>query len=411
MSDSDKTSKKKGNTENKTSSRGNRDQNLLQALGISQEEKVELEKKLSLAVAFDSLSEHTFNFIYKDQLLEKQLKLLTTRLDSLGKFREEDKLLKQQYEAKQIKDTIYNLKSKAEQIAASKGYEKPFDRKYRNYNLLITIPIFGVFIILIIIDTIYTLSLSMFLFPLLCVAFLGPRMLKGSLLKKWHEFKEENKNQLYTENREDHIILKEYTQEILRNVRETLLEKKIPLQIIKFQLLSSDYEDLKVLGEYPVRNFPGEKQLLVSFEYPPGMEPFPIPEGFKQLQQSEQKPEKNFVVLTELKAKNGIISDFLPSLKDKFAKEINEMLNNSELVKGPDDILSIIPNYSEKLAVYCPCREIVNDFNIQICNWKDQFKFYLFVGETCKCGETIYALSLIDENDEIPDELKIIFSN
>ena len=32
-------------------------------------------------------------------------------------------------------------------------------------------------------------------------------------------------------------------------------------------------------------------------------------------------------------------------------------------------------------------------------------------GKKCKCGESVYALSLMDETAEIPEELKDIFAN
>ena len=46
---------------------------------------------------------------------------------------------------------------------------------------------------------------------------------------------------------------------------------------------------------------------------------------------------------------------------------------------------------------------------VNICNWKNEFKFYLFEGRQCKCGDQIYAISLMDEDDEIPEELKDVF--
>ena len=85
------------------------------------------------------------------------------------------------------------------------------------------------------------------------------------------------------------------------------------------------------------------------------------------------------------------------------------MLNESEFSKTPHDFTTIIPNYSENLAIYCVCGDVVEITNIQICDWKNQFKFYLFEGKECKCGETIYALSLMDESDKIPEELHDIF--
>ena len=69
----------------------------------------------------------------------------------------------------------------------------------------------------------------------------------------------------------------------------------------------------------------------------------------------------------------------------------------------------IIPDYSPDLGIYCVCGELAKFSNVQYCNWKNQLKYYLFESEECDCGEKIYALSLINDDDKVPDELKDIF--
>ncbi|NVM38088.1 MAG: hypothetical protein HWN81_21010 [Candidatus Lokiarchaeota archaeon] len=209
------------------------------------------------------------------------------------------------------------------------------------------------------------------------------------------------------------MVLKNFTGETLDNVRARLLELKVPLQLIKFTLYSRDYENLRLLNQ---KNIRGTMQYFFAFEYPEGVEPFPLPQQLMQYQEpiipekkKEEKLEKNFVVLTEMKGKDGIINYFVPTLKDKLADDINDMLNNSKFNKASNDFATIIPNYSEKMAIFCICGDVVEINNVQICNWKDQFKFYLFEGEQCNCGESVYALSLMDESAEIPEELKDIF--
>ncbi|GAG76230.1 unnamed protein product, partial [marine sediment metagenome] len=66
-------------------------------------------------------------------------------------------------------------------------------------------------------------------------------------------------------------------------------------------------------------------------------------------------------------------------------------------------------NYSADLAIYCICGEIAKIGTVNVCNWKKKFKFYLFEGRQCKCGDQIYAISLMDEKDEIPEELQDVF--
>ena len=210
------------------------------------------------------------------------------------------------------------------------------------------------------------------------------------------------------------MILKSYTGDILNNIRSSLLDMKVPLQLIKFILHSRDYENLKLINQRTMR---GTNQYFFSFEYPPGMEPFPIPEILLQQEQqisselkATTKPEKNFIVLTEMKGKDGVLTSFMPSLKSTLADKINDMLNNCDFASATKTFNEIIPN-SNELPIYCVCGELAEFNTIQICNWKNQFKFYLFEGKECKCEETIYVLSLMDDDTEIPKELKEIFSS
>ena len=119
--------------------------------------------------------------------------------------------------------------------------------------------------------------------------------------------------------------------------------------------------------------------------------------------------EENFIVLKSLKAKNGIIENFVPTLKEDIVIEINNLLNKCEFTKSTQDINIILPNYSPKNAIYCKCGEYVEIENVLICKLNDYFNFYLFEGKPCKCGEKIYAISLMDEDTDVPEELKEIF--
>lgn len=390
-------------------------QNLLESLGLTQRDQEEVEKKLFLVKYFDFISEQTFNLIYKNKFFEKYTKEFTQRVETLGDYREEDKILKKGFKEKQIIESIYRLKERAEEIAANNGVTKSIEKRLQKLNFLVIIPIFGITIALMVIQLLLGLDLMLLAFPLLCVGCFAPNIIKGSLLRKMYNFQEEHKNELYTENREDLVVLKGYINEILENLRSSLLEKEVPLQIIKFQLLSGDYGSVQVIKQQVMRGMLGQKQNLVCFEYPQGMEPFPIPEQWQQKypvpgQKKAEKREKNFVLLSELKAKDGKIESFVPYLKEPLADKINEMLNNCEFTENTENIEDILPKYSSDLPIYCTCGEISGIQNIQVCNWKKQFKFYLIIGKQCKCGETIYALSLMDENAEVPEDLKEIFT-
>ncbi len=380
-------------------------QMIQEALGIKPEVIQDIEDKLFISRFLDYFVEETLDFIHKDRMIEQYIKRLTDTASKLEMGNEEDKLLKINYEEKKVLELIQKLKVRAEELALSKGINTSVDKRLRKLSLIISVPLLAAIIGLMFIPNLDIL----FLFPLLCVFCMLPQLLRSSVLKKWLRFKEENKNEVYTQNREDIMILKSFVNDVLNNIRTNLIELKVPLELIKFGLYSRDYENLQLINQRMMR---GVSQFYFVFEYPEGMEPFPIPESLQQYQQPlfpEKKYEKNFIVLTEMKGKDGIIQIFIPSLKDKLAKQINQMLNDSEFSESPLNFKEIIPDYSKEMGIYCICGELADITNVQICNWKNEFKYYLFQGKQCKCGESIYAVSIMDEEAEIPEELKEIF--
>ncbi|MHA1803110.1 MAG: hypothetical protein ACTSU4_01090 [Promethearchaeota archaeon] len=389
---------------------------LQEALGLKPEDIQSIEHKLFIARFTDYFSEQPLDFIYKDKQLNSYKHELNERMNILEKRSEEDKLIKKSFEDKQIPSILDKLKQKAEELARNNGIKESFDKKMRKYSLLTTLPMFGVLILLTFLQI---GNFYFIIFPLLCFFCLIPQIIRGRIMKQWFTFKEEHRNDFYMENREDIMILKGFTGDVLANLRSSLLEMKAPLQIFKFMLYSQDYENLKLITQKRMRG--GGVQYYYHFEYPEGMEPFPIPEELKQAYQprarpsaektSPQEPEKNFIILTEMKGKDGVISSFVPALKDNLAEKINNVLNDSEFQKISKKITEIIPAYSEEMAIYCKCGEIVEIEDIHESTWKDQFKFYLFEGAPCKCGEKIYALSKMDEKVEVPGELKDVFED
>jgi hypothetical protein len=383
---------------------------LQEALNLGPNDIPNVEKKLFIAKFIDYFKEETFDFVYKDSSIEFYKKEINNFFDNIDeKGIEEDKLLKKSFEDKKIMDIVENLKQRAEVVALNKGnIKKPVDKKLRTLRLLTTLPLFGVLIILMFLIPV---ELIWYIFPLVCLFCIIPQVIQGVLLRKWYQFKEENKSEFYTENRSDIMILQGYSAEVLDNVRKRMLELKIPLQIIKFTLHSRDYENLKLINQGSVR---GTQQFIFEFMYPPDMEPFPIPREL-----IPEKPEKNFIILADIQAKDGVIEKYTPILKTPLAEQYNKLLNESDFEPAPKQFKEIIPSYideetgevSEEMAIYCVCGKIAKIANVHICTWKNEFKFYLFESEQCKCGETLYILSLMDSKDQIPDELKELFSN
>ena len=385
-------------------------QMIQESLGLNPVDIQEIEKKLFIVRFLDFFSEDTLEFIFKERIMGQNIERLTTYMNALQVEREEEKLLKQSFDSKNVVGIIEIVKNKAETFAVDKGIKNNVNKRLRKLTLYITIPIF----VLLIVFTIFPIFSGLYFvfFPILCVVCLLPQLIRGSVVKKWFQFKEQNKNEIYTENRNDIMLLKSFAGELLNNIRSRLIELEVPLQLIKFTLFSRDYENLKLENQKSIRGF---MQYFFTFEYPSGMDPIPIPENLQQYQQpiattrKGEKPEKNFIILPEMKGSNGIIDYFVPTLKDAQAEEINKLLNDCEFVKAPNDFTTIIPNYAESLSIYCVCGEIAEIDNVQICNWKSQFKFYLFETKECKCEESVYALSLMDDSTEVPEEFKDIF--
>ncbi|MHA1294637.1 MAG: hypothetical protein ACTSQJ_18525, partial [Promethearchaeota archaeon] len=291
-------------------------QMIQEALGLDPMNIQEIEKKLFIARFFDFFSEETLDFVYKDRSIEQYKSEIYRFLDSLERGSEEDKLLRKELDDKEIFDLIYSLKKKAEDIAFKNGIKETLDKRMRKLSLIVTLPMFGLIILFLFLPPEY-FFLS---FILLCFFCMIPQMIRANIIKKWFDFKEFNRHEFYRENRKDILILKDYTGKILENIRAKLLDLKVPLQLIKFTLHSRDYDNLKVIYQ---RNVRGTPHYFFTFEYPKGMKPFPIPESLMQLQQplysarqhyrSVDKPEQNFIVLTEMKGKDGIIKNFIPT--------------------------------------------------------------------------------------------------
>ena len=387
---------------------------LQQALNIQPDDLKNIEDKLAVVKFLDYITEEPLDFAFKDRAIGQYVEKITGRMEQFESTGEEDKLIKKGFEDKKILEVVERIKTKTEEVMLSKGMNKSVEKKFRNLNFIMTGALVGVFIIFIVLQVTGIITDTSFMLPFLCVLCIVPQFLRSSVTKKWYRFKEENRTDVYTINREDILVIKSYVSEVLANVRSSLIELKVPLELIKFSLFHRDYMDFNIINQRPMK---GLTEYFVSFEYPEGIEPFPIPAHLQQKynqpvfaeKKRDEKPEKNFIVLTEMKGKDGIITSFLPSLKDNLADQINKMLTDSEFSEPDIKFSSIIPSYPAETAIYCVCGEIAKIETVHVCDWKNEFKFYLFVGKECSCGEQIYAISLMDEADVIPKELQDIF--
>ena len=398
--------KKEEKKRSRRSSRKTQSQMIQEALGMNPSDIADVEEKLFITRFLDYFADEPLDFIFKEKNVSKYIDKLNETISKLQSGNEEDKLLSMNYEEKNIVNLIRDVINRTEDIAIQRGIKSSADKRLRRLSLYTTIPMLALVTVLAFLP-----GISYYiLFPILCVFCMLPQLLRSSVLRKWTRFKEENKTDVYTQNREDIMVLKSFVGDVLNNIRTKLLELKVPLQLIKFVLHSSGYENLELINQ---KTYRGLTQYYYTFAYPEGMEKIPLPENLRSLENASKEiepPEQNFIVLTELKAENGIITSFVPSLQDKLAHKINTMLNESEFENAPIDFTKIIPSYGENLAIYCKCGELSEIVNVQECTWKNEFKYYLFEGVRCNCGEKVYALSLMDSNEVVPEQLRHIFS-
>ncbi|MFW9882016.1 MAG: hypothetical protein ACFFG0_53815, partial [Candidatus Thorarchaeota archaeon] len=240
-----------------------------EALGLNPTDIQEVEKKLFIVRFLDFFSEDTLEFIFKERVVGQNLERMMTYMNSLQLEREEEKLLKQSYDSKNIHGLIKKVKDKTEAIAASKGIKSNINKRLRRLTLYITLPLFGLLMVFAFVPLFG--DFYFIFFPILCIVCLMPQLIRGNVVKKWFNFKEQNKNEIYAENRDDLMVLKGFAGDLLNNIRSRLLELEVPLQLIKFTLFSRDYENLNLLNQKPIRGF---MQYFYTFEYPSGMEPF-----------------------------------------------------------------------------------------------------------------------------------------
>jgi len=379
-----------------------------EALGLDQDAISAIEKELFVTKFLDTASEDIFDFIYRERILEKYLEMVKKNLNEASKG--EKWSVKEEFEKQQIESTLLKLKAQAEKIAQENDITTSIHSKIRRSGLITTIPLIAI-MVLMFIPALADYSLY-FMLPVCVLCFL-PQLLRSRIVQKWNAFKEENKKYFYQENREEILRIKDYIQVALDDIRSTLLDKKVPLQIIKFSLSSSDYKNVKLLNEYTTR---GVTQYFFTFEYPPGVEPFPIPELIKKVYTapSEVPNERDhFLVLKNIVIVNEEIEKFEVELKDDLKEDINNLLNACEFEKGKDFSL-IMPNYTPETAIHCVCGEIAEFSNVQRCSWKDKeteetFEFYLFESDKCKCGEKVYVLSPMEEKAKISGKWIKIF--
>ncbi len=380
-----------------------------------------IEGELGLARFLDYTINEPFELIYQDKLLEKYKNQLIKPLFG-GNSEEETKdgrhlHLKQDYEELEIEEKYQSTIKEAEKIAKEeKGIKKPYLMNVKNFSMGIIGAVFVVFLILMALDKSGTVQ--QLYIPIALVMCFFPRIIQKIYLKKWVEIKEELENKLFESKKEDMEDIKIFIQYILDDIRERLLERKLPLQVINFMLLSQDYENVKIVSTQDMRNI---KHYILQFKYPEGMQPFEVPDQVKEkmrmqagaLSPEEEDDNDEFIVLKNpvFNQEGELVEYEVMHPKPITVEGIEELLNDSEFIDVERPEL-VIPNFDSNEKIKCECQEPIQFETMKTSEtvFQDQrLEFYLLIGKKCKCGKNPFVVFISPGVPQTPDELVDIF--
>ncbi|MHA2400832.1 MAG: hypothetical protein ACXADU_18335 [Promethearchaeota archaeon] len=154
-----------------------------ESLGLNPKDIQEIEKKLFIARFLDFFSEDTLEFIFKERSINQNLERTMTYMKALEVEREEEKLLTQSFESKNVVGVIKNIKNRTEEIALSQGVKGTVHKQVRKWTLITTLPVFAFLIVFTFLGDIFG-SLTFVFFPIICIACVLPQFIRGRLFKK-----------------------------------------------------------------------------------------------------------------------------------------------------------------------------------------------------------------------------------
>jgi preprotein translocase subunit SecG len=144
------------------SARKTQGQIIQESLGLNPTDIQEVEKKLFIARFLDFFSEDTLEFVFKERSINQNLERMMTYMKALEVEREEEKLLMQSFESKNVGGAIQSIKSRTEEIAISRGVKGSVNKRLKRLTLYITLPMFALLLVFTLIPGLSQLSYIFF---------------------------------------------------------------------------------------------------------------------------------------------------------------------------------------------------------------------------------------------------------
>ncbi len=368
----------------------------------------------------DKIITNPFTFCFEKSFLANYKNEFITKLFTQIQTQDPNNFLQKDYEEQKLDSQIDTVIDKAETLAVSKGIKESPRKKIAKFTFPLTC---GLLILYMTLQS-YAPEISGYLMiPIFIGLCFLPQILRQRIESKWQNFVKENKDPLENENFELFQSIRKYNQLVLNDLRELLLINKIPLQVFTFYMDSAQYENLIVKDSM---NFRGNVQYVVQFEYPPGVEPLPLPPQLNSLQnqqanvsqsnrttaESVQESIDIFHVLHQPSYNpDGQLLEYTQKLIP-FEKEdlVHELLNNSA-IKKIKDAEKVIPFFKRNDKLECQCKEklILNALAYNQVNGTN-FDYYFIESKKCPiCGANNYVLFETANKDPKPEQYKEIF--
>jgi hypothetical protein len=372
------------------------------------------EKNLGLIKVLDYIVNRPFDLIFQNKLLQKyqaELKVPLLGAEEAPEDADGGRLfLREEFETLKIENRSLQVIKTAEDIAAAHGIKKSLQKRTNTWNMIVTFGMMGIYFISMSIPSLEGIQ-TYIMWPFMFGLCLLPKLVGNLLKKSWEKFKATYQSEvleLESENRENLTI---FTQDVLNDTRERLLNQHIALEKFQFILFGDEYDNVRFLRTQQTAKG-AVPESIFQFEYPEGMAPRGTPAKYGRSEIPEDEANDEFIVLKNAQFnEEGEIQEFSVHYLTPGDEDLVEALLNASKFEPVDAPVAMMPTFYENDRIECTCNELIKLKDLKNCTSKlhANFEFYLAVGEKCTCGKNPFVLINSPGNERIPEGLHPIF--
>ncbi len=376
------------------------------------EQKVE--KQLGICKFFDFAIANPFDLIYQQKSVDRYKKELVDPL--FGYNHPEAELdrgmnyLRDIYEHDDIQGKTKQVLSTAERIAAENRIKSHIQKRISQFSFIFYGIGFAAFLIITAINPAYQ---TYALIAMLLLSCFGPQLIKMLLSRRWEAFKVQFLPAVTEQEQQTIDVIRHFIQDVLTDIRERLLERKIPLERVNFQLYYDKYQCVQFVRAQTNRQGQPTGVSIYQFEYPEGMGPAKIPATYGKSGIVEDDANDLFILLKQAQFNDeGALVRFTEEYPEKPQYDLPEALLGTSKFENVKEPHLVLPFFKKNTDVKCSCGESVSFDELKTCHslLHNDFEFYLGIGKKCKkCGKNPFILLNSPGNASIPDGIRKIF--